>query len=173
MDKHRLTGRLALREDGGDGALHDFKGVVRGDGRDERARVREIHVHRAGLLGRDRGLGALPTRGDFHTRNHQKTTRLLEERTVFGERFETNFAGSSGGRALLNPIGAEARDVVIQDGAAAPLLEFADDDGRRLERKPTLALGHDVVVGHREEVIAGALVAVGDHLGIIVAITPQ
>ena len=171
VEKHRLARRGALREHGIDGALHDLEGALGRDRRDEIPRVREVQVDRPAELRLGGRRGAFPRGGDFLTRNQQEAAGLVEERAIFGERLEADFL-FAGGLALLDPIRAEAHEIFFEHGAAAALDDRALRDGRRLHLKPARALGEDVVLGHREEVVAFALVAIGDHLGVIVAVAP-
>ena len=172
MEEHRLAGFLALREYGIDGAPHDLDGVIGGDRRDERNGIGQVHVHRTAHLGLGRGLRALPTRGDLHAGNHEEPAGFLDQGAIFGERLEAH-GFFSVGLALFDPSGAEAGEVLFQHRPAAFLDDFTFYGRRRFQFQPARALGEYVVVGHCEEVIAGALVAVGDHLGIVVAVAPQ
>jgi hypothetical protein len=129
-------------------------------------------VHGAAHLGRGGGLRPLPTRSDLHARDHQETSRFFEERAVFGKWFQADFF-FPGGLAALDPRGTEAGEVFFHHRTAAALHDRALGDGGRFQLKPALALCEDVVVRHREEVVAFAFEPVGDHLGIIVAIAPE
>jgi len=66
--------------------------------------------------------------------------------------------------ALLDPVCAEPLQVFVQGHRAAFV-------GCRID--PSVALGQNVVVGKREEMVAVLLVPIDNHLRIIIAIAPE
>src|SRR5688572_17330526 len=93
----------------------------------------------------------------------QEKTVVLEQLAELLQRFETDGCNTLL-LALLDPIGAEALQVIRQRRARPGFVRGHD---------PLRAFLQDVVIRNAEEVVAVRLVPIDDHLGEIIAITPE
>ena len=101
--------------------------------------------------------------GDLFVLNEQEAPRHLKEFAVLGQGFESHLLPAVP-FAQADPVCAEPLQVFVQGHGAAFV-------GCRID--PFAALGQNVVVGQREEMVAVLFVPIDDHFRIVIAIAPE